>query len=96
MMSYFLKTVQSSIIQQKQSFSPGLLFYVYIESPNPKNPEGLTPQDPNPINFKIENPNPNNSIKGTKPQNPNHHNNEQKYENITKNKPGKKYSLIQS
>ena len=31
-------------------FFPGLFFYVYIESPNPKNPEGPTPQPPNPIN----------------------------------------------
>ena len=31
-------------------FFPGLFFYVYIESPNPKNPEGSTPQAPNPIN----------------------------------------------
>ena len=31
-------------------FFPGLFFYVYIESPNPKNPEGPTPQAPNPIN----------------------------------------------
>ena len=33
-------------------FIPGLFFYVYIESPNPKNPEGPTPQAPNPINWK--------------------------------------------
>ena len=31
-------------------FFPGLFFYVYIESPNTKNPEGPTPQAPNPIN----------------------------------------------
>ena len=31
-------------------FFPGLFFYVYIESPNPRNPEGPTPQAPNPIN----------------------------------------------
>ena len=30
-------------------FFPGLYFYVYIESPNPKNPAGPTPQAPNPI-----------------------------------------------
>ena len=33
-------------------FFPGLFFYVYVESPNPKNPEGPTPQAPNPINWK--------------------------------------------
>ena len=59
MMSYFLKTVQSSIIQQKQSFSPGLLFYVCIESPNPKKSlKGPTPQDPNSINWKPQPQNP--------------------------------------
>ena len=31
-------------------FFTGLFFYVYIESPNLKNPEGPTPQAPNPIN----------------------------------------------
>ena len=31
-------------------FFPGLFFYVYIESPNPINPESPTPQAPNPIN----------------------------------------------
>ena len=31
-------------------FFPGLFFYVYIESPNPKNPEDPTPQAPNPTN----------------------------------------------
>ena len=29
--------------QNRNIFFPGLLFYVYIESPNPKNPEGPTP-----------------------------------------------------
>ena len=31
-------------------FSPGLFFYVYIERPNPKNPEGPTAQTLNRIN----------------------------------------------
>ena len=31
-------------------FSHGYSFNVYIESPNPKNPEGPTPQASNPIN----------------------------------------------
>ena len=30
----------------------GLIFYVHIKSPNPKNPEGPTRQAPNPINWK--------------------------------------------
>ena len=33
-------------------FSPGLFCYFYIDSPNPKNLEGSTPQAPNPINWK--------------------------------------------
>ena len=39
-----------------------VFFNVYIESPNPKNPEGPSPQAPNPINWK---PQP----KKSKPQN---------------------------
>ena len=31
-------------------FFPGLFFHVYIESPNSTNPEGPTPQPPNPLN----------------------------------------------
>ena len=38
--------------QQRTIIFPGLLFYVHIESPNPKNPEGPTLQAPNPINWK--------------------------------------------
>ena len=48
-------------------FSPGLFFYVYIESPNPKNPEGPTPQAPNPINWK---PQPQKPKIRPQPQNP--------------------------
>ena len=41
-------------------FFPGLFFYVYIESPNPKkNPENPTPQSPNPINWKAQPQKPN-------------------------------------
>ena len=36
----------------RHNFFPGLFFYVYIESPNPTNPEGPTPQALNPINWK--------------------------------------------
>ena len=32
------------------NFFQGLFFYVYIESSNPKNPKGPTPQAPNLIN----------------------------------------------
>ena len=39
-----------SFICDAPFFFPGLFFYVYIESSNPKNPEGPTPQAPNPIN----------------------------------------------
>ena len=48
-------------------FFPDLFFYVYIESPNPYNPEGLTPQAPHPINWKPQPQKPN--IK-PQPQNP--------------------------
>ena len=42
---------------QPQSLFPGLFFYDYIESPNPKkNPEGPTPQAPNPTNKKTPTP----------------------------------------
>ena len=42
------------MLQAKQHhFFPGLFFYVYIESPNRKiNPEGPTPQAPNPTKWK--------------------------------------------
>ena len=40
-------------------FFPGLFFYVHIESPNPKHPEGPTPQAPNPINRKPQPQKPN-------------------------------------
>ena len=36
-----------------------LFFYVYVESPNPKKPEGPTPQAPNPINWKPQPQKPN-------------------------------------
>ena len=48
-------------------FFPGLFFYVYIENPNPKNPEGPTPQTPNPINWK---PQPQKLNIRPQPQNP--------------------------
>ena len=48
-------------------FFPGLLFYVYIESPNPKNPEDPTPQAPNPTNWKLQ---PQKSNLKPYPQNP--------------------------
>ena len=48
-------------------FFPGLFFYVYIESPNPKNPEGPTPQALNPINWK---PQPQKPKIRPQPQNP--------------------------
>ena len=48
-------------------FFPGLFFYVYIESPNSKNPEGPTPQAPNPINWKHQPQKPNIRLQ---PQNP--------------------------
>ena len=41
-------------------FFPGLFFYIYIESPNQKNPEGPTPQAQTP---STDNPNPENPIK---------------------------------
>ena len=40
-------------------FFPGLFFYVFIESPNPKNPEVPTLQAPNPINWKPQPQKPN-------------------------------------
>ena len=48
-------------------FFPGLFSYVYIESPNPKNPEGPTPQAQNPINWK---PQPQKPKIRPQPQNP--------------------------
>ena len=48
-------------------FFPGLFFYVYIESPNLKKPEGPTPQTPNSINWKTQ---PKKPILGPQPQNP--------------------------
>ena len=48
-------------------FFPGLFFHVYIESQNPKNPEGPSPQAPNPINWK---PQPQKPKIRTQPQNP--------------------------
>ena len=36
-----------------------LFFYVYVESPNPKKPEGPTPQAPNPMNWKPQPQKPN-------------------------------------
>ena len=54
-------------IRKAPFFSDGLFFYVYIETPNPKNPEGPTPQAPNPINWK---PQPRKSKIRPQPQNP--------------------------
>ena len=61
---------------------PVLFSYVYIESPNPTNPEGPTPQAPNPINWKHL------------PQKPNLRPKPAKIRKIIKNNPGKgkKYS----
>ena len=48
---WLLKKAQTKIYCIKGIiFFPGLSFYVHIESPNPKNPEGPTPQVSNPIN----------------------------------------------
>ena len=53
-------------------FFPGLFFYVHIKSSNPKNPEGPTPQAPNPITWKPQlhkpdlGPYPQNHHKGAK------------------------------
>ena len=60
------------MIKQKYTapFFPGLFFYVYMESPSPKNPDGPTPQAPNPINWKPQPQNPN--IR-PQPQTLNHH-----------------------
>ena len=51
------KSVKSAKYKQiiRHLFFPGLFFYVYIASPNPKNPEGPTPQALNP---STKNPNP--------------------------------------
>ena len=35
--------VRGIISHESAIFFPGFFFYVYIESPNPKNPEGPTP-----------------------------------------------------
>ena len=52
------KWSQSGLHQTPSStIFPGLFFYVYIESPNPKNPEGPTPQTPKTINWKTQTPN---------------------------------------
>ena len=79
------------MIRQKYKSTPhhffqGLFFYVYMESPSPKNPDGPTPQAPNPINWKPQLQKPN-----IRPQ-PQTTINEQKYEKVIKNNPGKKYS----
>ena len=51
-------------------FFPGLFFYVYIESPNPKNPEGPTPQAQQ---LKTLTPKTQYKTPTPKPQTPNHH-----------------------
>ena len=61
------------VVVEAPFFFPGLFFYVYIESPNPKNPEGPTPQAPNPINWKPQPKKTQNKTPTPKPQTPNHH-----------------------
>ena len=45
----FLDSLNEKLARMHHLF-PGLFFYVYIESPNPKNFESSIPQAPNPIN----------------------------------------------
>ena len=62
----------SVILCGGQSFSQGyfILFYVYIEIPDPKKPKGSIPQALNPINL---NPNPKPKIQVPNPKIQNHH-----------------------
>ena len=67
-------TLQHTKILSKPGFFPGLFFYVYIESPNPKkNPEGPTQPKPHQLKTqpKKHNPRP-------QPQNPMMSKNERK------------------
>ena len=70
------------VFPHRTIFFPGLFFYVYIERPKPKNPEGPTPQAPNPIDWMPQPQKPK-----IRPQTTI---NDQKYEKIIKNNPGKK------
>ena len=67
MTTYGFPTLISMSVLQALFFFPGLFFYVYIESPNPKNPAGPTPQAPNPINWKHQTQKPDTR---PQPQNP--------------------------
>ena len=66
----------------KHHYFPGLLLYVYIESPNPKHPEGPKPYQ---LNTQPQKPN-------VRPQtqSPQTTMIEQKYDKKTRNNPGKK------
>ena len=90
--SYFVPQwpPMKSIIVFPYHFFPGLLFYVYIGSPNPKIPEGLTPQASNPINQKPrpQKPNLRPQSQNLKPQN--HHKWAKIRKKTIKNNPGKK------
>ena len=59
--------IYDDILCMSQLFYTGLFFYAYIESPNPKNSEGPTPQALNPINLKPQPQTPNTR---PQPQNP--------------------------
>ena len=90
--SYFLPQwppMKSSIVFPYHFF-PGLFFYVYIGSPNPNIPKGLTPQASNPINHKPQPqiPNLRPQSQNLKPQN--HHKWAKIRKKIIKNNPGKK------
>ena len=55
-------------------FFPGLLFYVYIESPNQKKPRRPQTTGPKPHQLKAPSPKTQNKTPTPKPQTPNHHN----------------------
>ena len=72
-------------------FFPGLSFYVYIESPNPKEPR--IPHTTGPKANQLKTPTPRNQSKTPTPTQTAM--NEQKCEKIIKNKPGKNIACFQ-